>query len=540
MKKLLSIILAISILLMVSVVGASAILESTGEYTPSEGVKTNRYYVYMPREWCNEYTDSIGVYWWEGTDACSSFYDSEGEVDWPGYKANAGEEENIFYVDCPKDVSVMLWNNYIDRDEELSKTAMKSVDILCEFYSEGDSDVYDGTFFNNMEESFYGDKSALGEYADNFFFSDYGISFNMNNMIYIMDSSKVKIDSLTGTSVCDGEWYFYYGNREYGNYPLKEDAEKYGEIGSIDLYEPNAPIEPDTTIPVTEPTNEFNTTPSRENVVYFDVKSSGWNNFSELYCHIWMPFAPKESHSWQSKAELCDYDSSTGIASYDLSKFVFQIRPDDEKYYCVIFSTNTGEQTHSTIMSGACIGDTMYCTGEMVENYLDFNKKSSLAFWRNNPDCEPKKEITSMGNIVGTGYTEWDSDETLLADFLIMYYNDKEKTDLTQQIVNKLNVNPSDVLDEVRGKLFTDIPDINKYKQIESILLSIKDPVQELDYDINGDGSVNVNDVTMIQKFAVELEAFDETQMRMADVNKDETVNVIDATMLQKLLVGDL
>ena len=97
------------------------------------------------------------------------------------------------------------------------------------------------------------------------------------------------------------------------------------------------------------------------NVIKFDVKKSGWSNVKTVFCHTWK--VDGELPVWQSKKERCKYDPSTGIATYDLSKANYQISKSDGKNYLVIFSANTGMQTYDTVMSGACIGDTMYCTG---------------------------------------------------------------------------------------------------------------------------------------------------------------------------------
>ena len=52
--------------------------------------------------------------------------------------------------------------------------------------------------------------------------------------------------------------------------------------------------------------------------------------------------------------------------------------------------------------------------------------------------------------------------------------------------------------------------------------------------DVNGDGKVNINDATAIQKAAADLiELTTDAQLR-ADVNADGKVNVKDATAIQK------
>lgn len=54
--------------------------------------------------------------------------------------------------------------------------------------------------------------------------------------------------------------------------------------------------------------------------------------------------------------------------------------------------------------------------------------------------------------------------------------------------------------------------------------------------DSNLDGSININDVTAIQRHLVELETFNEEQLALADTNGDGEINISDATHLQMYL----
>ncbi len=214
--------------------------------------------------------------------------------------------------------------------------------------------------------------------------------------------------------------------------------------------------------------------------IYFDVNSSGWGNVRTVYCHIWAadgvtkPSSGEDWPSWQGKAEKCKFDKATGIATYDLSKTGHEFKESDGNKYCVIFSVNTGMQTYNTIMSGGCIGDTVYCTGNMIENPEDSEKKAVEAAWKNNPNCGPEKKITSTGNIVGTAYPEGGNDVTLLAQYLIQYYNDPAKLELTQNLLDTLKVSPKDVISVCASRLGDD-PD-KKLPEIEKVLLACTDP----------------------------------------------------------------
>ncbi len=252
-KKLFSLLLAAVLtfsVATVAVVGASAALDENGAYVPSEGVEeTHRYYFAMPQEWENEHTTAAGAYWWSGWDACGALDGSGGTTVWPGYKAQVaeGDVDNLFYMDISTDVPVIIWNNFLDGGEdttqEIFTKAVQTVDQTASYYSEGDAELFDnlddGMFFANMEESLLGDKEALGDFADNFFIDEeWGISFNFDNMIYIVNPDLTVAHPVHGKLTYGGEWHFYYGDGTYGPYPTKAASEAAGLLGDL-----NAPAD---------------------------------------------------------------------------------------------------------------------------------------------------------------------------------------------------------------------------------------------------------------------------------------------------------
>lgn len=56
--------------------------------------------------------------------------------------------------------------------------------------------------------------------------------------------------------------------------------------------------------------------------------------------------------------------------------------------------------------------------------------------------------------------------------------------------------------------------------------------------DVNSDGDVTIDDVTLIQKYLVSVSDFTIAQKKFADVNNDGEVNIDDVTMIQKYLAG--
>lgn len=194
--------------------------------------------------------------------------------------------------------------------------------------------------------------------------------------------------------------------------------------------------------------------------IYFDVKSAGWKNFEKIYCHIWRADGTGKWPSWQTKKELCKKESDD-LYSYDITKTgnAEEIQNAGSKnLYCVIFSADTGSQIYNTIMNGNCIGDTVYVTGNKIENPKDSNKTDTEAAWKNHPECGPQKVITSTSKIVGSALADGTTDVTLLADYLIDYVSDEgvadtSKTDKTQDLINELKISPLAVMSNVKFKL---------------------------------------------------------------------------------------
>lgn len=57
--------------------------------------------------------------------------------------------------------------------------------------------------------------------------------------------------------------------------------------------------------------------------------------------------------------------------------------------------------------------------------------------------------------------------------------------------------------------------------------------------DLNADGKINIDDVTLLQKYLSNQLTFTEAQLRDADVNGDGVVDIIDATVIQQYLSGE-
>ena len=249
-KKLTSLFLALTLVILMaalSVGNTSAAVDENGYYVPEEGESTNRYYFAMPNTWRNKYTDTAGVYFMPTAETCG-FVEGKEPISWPGYKAYFDGYKSyaysIYYVDCPTDIEFIVWNNYIKSgatdDTAMSDAEKQSDGVNTEFCSLYDYDIYDAEWFAEMEESFNGDKKALGSYADNFFYDEEygsGFSFNFDNMIYVVPQNADSVNSsVTGIETYKGNWYFFYGEDEYGTYPTREESEKNNTLYSLCPY----------------------------------------------------------------------------------------------------------------------------------------------------------------------------------------------------------------------------------------------------------------------------------------------------------------
>ncbi|MCH5298754.1 MAG: hypothetical protein J1E96_03235, partial [Ruminococcus sp.] len=82
----------------------------------------------------------------------------------------------------------------------------------------------------------------------------------------------------------------------------------------------------------------------------------------------------------------------------------------------------------------------------------------------------------------------------------------------------------------------TSVDNPEKYGEF-AINISTDDETSVLIGDVNGDGVINIIDVTAIQKYKVQMITLNDEQLKVADVNGDGVVNINDATRIQKYLV---
>lgn len=181
--------------------------------------------------------------------------------------------------------------------------------------------------------------------------------------------------------------------------------------------------------------------------IYFEVPST-WNNFSKIFCHIWV-YGGDPLANWQSKKEVCKLEAD-GRYSYDISK-VGGLSAGET--YCVIFSADTGVQTYDTFMGTSCLGDTVYCDGTLYENPMDSSKTALGAFWKNQSRSAygPVMCVTSIGNLVGTCLAPGETAEGLFNTFLTANlenartYSGKQDQQIIDDMANALGLSQKKV-----------------------------------------------------------------------------------------------
>jgi hypothetical protein len=156
---------------------------------------------------------------------------------------------------------------------------------------------------------------------------------------------------------------------------------------------------------------------------------------------------------------------------YDLDKAGISL--DAAKDYCVIFSTNLGQQNYDLTLGKECIGDTAKLTGNQIENPVDPEKKSQEAVWTTNSlEYGPHLAITSIGNVVGSNLCPYENGTEVIGDWLATYYKSQFLDPLNALVkaYPVFGIQSSDyqiIYNYIKGK--TDLPQTKK-KDILDIL----------------------------------------------------------------------
>ena len=483
-KKLIAIVLVLMLLVSAVSVSMFSTAAALGEYTPAEGVETRRVYFAMPGFWTNGMTEAqdnaAGVYWWSGTDSPDdAAQDGQG---YPGWQMKRDADvENLSYIDVPADVSMVIFNNYIDGGNDSTtyefKCARMTESASCSDLYQGDSLSYPKEFwdyiYDNYYDSFLEDNdykiTEFGGYADNFRYveDDDNIAHTVDNMVYVADYDSVSY-AINGNKQNDGAFYFYYGNGEFGLWPTKElltsregvrfdrngDAVLDGETTNMfdfitrertDAYDQTtkkdfvvygkldgeyrdfteAPDE-DVTYYPEDPSEEPTVEPATISVdpdfepdpnKIYFQETGIWRNFKNITVFIY-EHGGDELITWGSKKGNMT-DEGNGLWSFDFNAKGIML--DNNKQYGLIFTADWSGQSCDIIFDKTCLGDIAYCDNETVENNVDSNRKSNVVKWYKSDPAKYGNPIciTSIGNVIGNAFWKGDTAESLLTSFLL-------------------------------------------------------------------------------------------------------------------------
>lgn len=199
--------------------------------------------------------------------------------------------------------------------------------------------------------------------------------------------------------------------------------------------------------------------------INFDVNSAKWGDVKAVYCHIYYYSGTdgKTYTTWQTKAEKCEYDKNTGIATYDLQTGIDKgadglATIDGSNKWVVMFSANNGSETYTLLFNSSCFGDTVVADpNTKYENNVDSEKQSIKISYKNSKLTAPKC-ITSTAKIQGDSFAEGVTNETLLGDYLATYAADDAKVnkDIVSKLANELGIKASSTITYVEDKINKD------------------------------------------------------------------------------------
>ena len=195
------------------------------------------------------------------------------------------------------------------------------------------------------------------------------------------------------------------------------------------------------------------------NVVYFDTSTAnGWgeNLIKQGVFFFLRDIKEGEIITWGSKKGKMKSEGN-GIYSYDLGEKDIELKSDHQ--YAVNFAAGDrwSVQTCDLLIGEPCFGHTASCTGKLVENNIDSNKKNNEVFWDNGVDQSkyaPPLIITSIGNVIGNVpiKPQYDMMVQFLSEMLTnaREYANKNDQQLIDDVASALGLGKDDVTKAIK------------------------------------------------------------------------------------------
>lgn len=393
---------------------------------------------------------------------------------------------------------------------------------------------YAGNFFNeNFATEIYPKEEVLGQ----------GISFTCDNMVYVVDlDAPVSVNPVNGHELCNGGLYFYYGGGQYGVMPTKALNTALGcEQGSFVTEKYLAPSSEGKITLSSVSLENFDYMPDESKLNDTNALLSGTSlhvTYAEPYC----------IDEWQ-------YDGDN--LSWDGEKFVSEIFPGESVTVTDIsFGVDENNETvmQLTLDYGDCYAfdeSTLSVNVYITESYkgrtaksITLLKKPDTVFVRryttgDNAQCIP---LHMDGAQVRVDYENGDSE-------VLTFGKDCAVVDQKNGITTQYSFDDS----ALKALVHFDFPSEKDYDVVINIVSTegyvynhwASMEMGRIDVtarhihksgDINGDGKVNVTDVTTVQRYLADACGFYDEQRAVADANADGSIDINDATYLQMYL----
>ncbi len=170
-----------------------------------------------------------------------------------------------------------------------------------------------------------------------------------------------------------------------------------------------------------------------------------------------------------------------------------------------------------------------------ITHYHTLEIEKWNAFFQFNPD-EYRVGVYSENEDVDVSLQFYDYDtETGLCSCYINVYTEKEDTTEYHKLYTLILYSNSDEISET-AKFYVD----TRYHVTNEEDCKIVSPYQAINSigDLNEDGSANVTDIIMLQKYLHKNYSFSNAEFNQADMNHDGVINVIDLALLKRKLLN--
>ncbi len=317
----------------------------------------------------------------------------------------------------------------------------------------------------------------------------------------------------------------------------------------------------------------FSASAAEDTKIYFEFPSADVADWGEsgqtVYCHIYNVYGDDTLYTplWMSSKEKCAYDEEKGLYYFDTAALCDAAYDEEGNPtagaehgglhehcdYGISFYTSSGNQTCDVTLSKECVGGTVVCTGESVYAPQDSSKSVIGAAWKESElaaEFGPMITITPTGevtNLENGKFGKYQPREAMAANYIHNYAvinadtPNALTTDIVLDVCAKIEAEPIDVYNSYASAFEAELADLEAYPMTASLatvakLLNVDPDSASIYGDADGNGLINVSDVTEIQKMTVGIVKITPESLKICDVNGDGSVSIQDVTLIQKYI----